>query len=128
MCWFSKKKPIKKVADTDIPVKKVLFTFNDITSPLHNCKWVVGEVNECEMEEPKINIYGLTGYHIDKGFHSCENIVFDKNANIWRNGEYDALFLHGFGEVVYDAIIPAGSEYYRNDRGDYVSNRLKIIG
>lgn len=127
MCWRSSSKPIKMVAENDIPVQKVLKNLcGSLLSPVYSCVWKIGEVKECEIG--KVGFDGWKEFYLGKGFHSCEHI-YKKEWN-FRNSSDRLLFYTDFSsnECIYDAVIPAGSEYYVNKFGDYVSNRLKIVG
>lgn len=120
------------VAENDIPVKKVLCTYNFsqgdvLKSPIiGSFVWKVGEVFECKLGEPIQTEYDGNIVHIIvDGFHSSSKI--SHFGFFWINGGEKTLFSYGNNDVLCNAIIPAGSEYYLNEYGDYVSNKMKII-
>ena len=128
MCWVSNYIPKLKTAEEDIKVKKILLKAKD--SSLHSpCKtdfkWELGKVYESELGEIS---RPLSYYRINNGFHSCQNIC--KSDIYWCsyiNNEMHMLFGINEGEEIFDAIIPKGSEYYFNEDGEYVSNKLIIL-
>lgn len=134
MCWRSSIKPIKIIADTDIPVKKVLDKYDDgqLCSPYFvGFTWEIGKVYEVEMDEP---MESDGDYVIESGFHSAEEIEkIDADEN--GIGYYNVFLANNHTIVlslekldIYDAVIPAESNFYVNEYGEFVSDRLKIIG
>ena len=132
MCWKSKNKPILKVADKDIPVKKVLErSFGELCSPYFvEFTWEIGKVYEVEME---VLMESDGDYVIESGFHSAEEIEkieaddLDDYYNVYLANKHPIVM--SFKKLdIYDAVIPAESNYYVNEYGEYVSDRLKIIG
>ena len=128
MCWISKNKPIKRITEEDIHVKKVLNIFNGlITSPVQSSTtWKLGVLYSTWLQDSAVH-YGSTGaYTLWKGFHSCKDIV--KTGSFWRNVlSADILFGSDEGDRIYDAIIPKGASYYESENGDYISNQLIIV-
>lgn len=130
MCWKTNHLAVKRIAETDIPVQKVLSVnteIGNITSPMYiEFEWEVGKVYECKIGKVHCSD-GISRYAINEGFHSSEKLNHDCQCNEWVNGGSKHLFIAGFWDAVCDAVIPAGSEYYLNEDGDYVSNKMKII-
>ena len=124
MCWVTNKFPIKLIAESDIPVKKILYRTNEsLYSPCYRTKWNVGETKECTLDNPVISLYIPGRWEIGEGFHSCKEL--HKCSEWWCCG--DVLILESFSfYVICDCVIPAGSEYYINESGLYVSNRLRL--
>lgn len=134
MCWTTKYKPVLETAEKDIPVKKVLDKYDDgqLCSPYFvGFTWEIGKVYEVEMDEPM----GNDGdYVIESGFHSAEEIEkIDADEN--GIGYYNVFLANNHTIVlsleeldIYDAVIPAESNFYVNEYGEFVSDRLKIIG
>lgn len=124
MCWSSKTKPVLQIAEEDIPVKKILLCregTNNYVSPCYReFSWNVNKVHTTKLGEP---IKPFLTYDISQGFHSCENIR--ALGTFWAIG-WHVIFERDSYEVVLNAIIPKGSEYYKNEYGEYVSNKLKI--
>lgn len=141
MCWLSKIKPIIRVADSDILVEKILvvrFRFDGmkrvsegISSPIMlGNVWEIGEEYHCRLDEPFLSGLAEGYYEINSGFHSCREI--SKGRWYWKsvdcNGVARDMFDYYGDEYVYSAVIPSGSHYYVNEHGEYVSDRLRIIG
>lgn len=134
MCWMTKYKPVLETAKKDIPVKKVLEKYGDgqLCSPYFvGFTWEIGKVYEAEMDEP---MESDGDYVIESGFHSAEEI---EQIEADENGiGYYNVFLANNHTIVlslekldiYDAVIPAESNFYVNEYGEFVSDRLKIIG
>lgn len=131
---MTKYKPVLETAEKDIPVKKVLDKYDDgqLCSPYFvGFTWEIGKVYEVEMDEP---MESGSDYVIESGFHSAEEI---EKINADENGiGYYNVFLANNHTIVlsleeldiYDAVIPAESNFYVNEYGEFVSDRLKIIG
>ena len=123
MCWSSKIKPVLLIAGKDIPVKKILLHqgTNDYVSPCYKqFGWNINKVHTTKLGEPIVH---PLSYDISQGFHSCEDII--ALDVFWATG-FHIIFERDYDEVVVSAIIPKGSEYYKNEFGEYVSNKLKI--
>lgn len=140
MCWTSAKKPVLKTAKRNIMVKKVLDKY--MQSPIYHFQWRTDKVytNEGVTIRPFESAYQIIKYGrnwvIEDGLHSCRNIYI----LCWNDKEYlssqpkfDArnfvLLNSGrfrFKFKVYDAVIPKGANYYVNEQGEYVSDRLMI--
>jgi hypothetical protein len=131
MCWITNTIPKLEVAKEDIPVKKILLNYNgSLYSPVFgDGKWKLNVVRATELGE--VNYHKLDEcFSIRHGFHSCENIhKYDNDfSHVWTNKYFNHLFAIDDGEDVFNAIIPKGSRYYKNEEGDYVSDKLMIIG
>lgn len=59
---------------------------------------------------------------INEGFHSYRSFerVLENGKSFKDHPYYRAL-------AIYKAVIPTGAEYYVNEKGEVVSNQLKII-
>lgn len=123
MCWISHCKPVLKVAEEDIKVHKILKKDEDgYVSPIFQfCKWTPGIVYETTLGHGHIGAIG--NFEICKGFHSCTEI--HEEGGVWCIKAKD-LFAIDSGEEIVDAVIPKGSQYYLNEYGEYVSNKLKL--
>ena len=134
MCWISRDKPIRMVADADIVVNKVLAKNYDgsYASPCYRrCLWELGVVYStfmdylCEVDVDK--------YSVSFGFHSCGKIISDDDY--WKSVvesdgvvKSETAFLTKYeNESVFECIIPKGSAYFVNSSGMYVSEMLKVI-
>ena len=133
MCWTTKEKPVLKIATEEIKVKKVL-TIN-MNSPYYSKKWEANKVYKLEHPIEPFEIRWGTEWAIEEGFHSCANIYehfingteYLSSSRIfnWMTFTISTFILP---VCVFDAVIPKGSEYYENEYGEMVSNKLKIIG
>lgn len=124
MCWVTNKFPIKLIAESDIPVKKLLYRINEsLHSPCFRTEWNVGEIKNCTLDKPIISLYNDLSWEIYEGFHSCKEL--HKCRRLWYCGDDLVLELSAY-DVICDCVIPAGSEYYVNESGLYVSNRLRL--
>ena len=122
MCWSSKTKPVLQIAEEDIKVQKVLKKDEDgYVSPIFSFyDWTPGIVVETELGHIHV---GARSFAIRKGFHSCDEI--HNEDGVWCTKTLN-LFIEDLGEEVVNAIIPKGSQYYLNEYGEYVSNKLKL--
>lgn len=124
MCWISKIKPVKQYAYDDIVVYKVLIERRGLRSPyVQSFTWELNTIYESNLDYPKLCIkewiYSFINYEINKGFHSCAK-------GYTLNQYYLALICIYPSAEIYECIIPKGSYYYKNSRGEYVSDKLII--
>lgn len=162
MCWETRNKAEKKIAEKDIDSFKIVFARinGNILSVYNNYTYELGseyimseDINVLYHEYP---VY----YEINEGFHSYDpNIVsinYHKDEfcipdyyNVPRNlllsyqelkfhnaiilsDKNDNFFLDTYSlqdgfdvtEKIMRCKIPAGSEYYENEHGEIVSNRI----
>ena len=128
MCWVSKVKPVKQYAYDDIVVYKVLIEWEGVLcSPyVLSFTWKLNTIYESNLNYPELHIKrfsrGLTypfRYEIYEGFHSC--------ARGYTLNEYYLVIMNAHPSAeIYECIIPKGSYYYKNSRGEYVSDKLII--
>jgi len=59
---------------------------------------------------------------INEGFHSYRTV-----ERLLKNGKYFKDHPNYRSLAIYKAAIPTGAEYYVNEKGEVVSNQLKII-
>ena len=127
MCWISKNKPIKCIAEEDIHVNKVLnVNYGVITSPVQSSTtWKLGVLYSTWLQ--KSPGYSSVGkYTLWKGFHSCKDIA--KTRKFWINPiSGEILFGRDEADRIYDAIIPKGASYYESENGEYISSQLIIV-
>ena len=132
MCWISKSRPIIQIADSDILVEKVLNGGDGfVHSPVYTGHfWKLGVNYSVALGEPHLSKYDAGSFVVESGFHSCALICHDRWfwKSVGSNGAAREMFNYRGDEYVYSAVIPSGSHYYVNDYGEYVSDRLKIIG
>lgn len=130
MCWISKSAPIKLIAEKDIPVFKIVEKTNqgrNYWSIYYERLYHLGEKVTSKIEIRDI-------YKIERGLHSyipevklilCGDYLSIKDLRGWY---VDGFSLSLFNLAKMNCIIPKGSEYYVNERGEVVSNQLKVIG
>ena len=150
MCWLSKRKPVAKIAKRDIPVKKVIFAngtayFNSFN---YKTRKVIPKV---EIEVEKVDhSCGSIDYRIHCGYHSyssrcifveiCPNTYPKKMKqciSVRNSSKYYPLTVSYYTAnyatdkfrriKVQNFIIPKGTKYYTNEKGEYVSELIKIV-
>ena len=130
MCWISNIPVRENIAKEDIPIFKVcLYLNNNIVSYYRNFIYILDRIYNT-------NIRFVSKQAIVNGFHSysskhCQikitlsNILSILNKN--RNLKLDDFIYHN-NIIRVNGIIPKGSKYYLNDKGEYVSNSIKLLG
>ena len=144
MCWWSKRKPVAKIAKRDIPVKKVIYT--DGTAYFNSFNYKTRKViPKIEIEVKKIDNCDSIGYMIDYGYHSYSPrcifaeifpVLYPKMKQcivVRNNNKYYPLIvpyytIEKFRRIkVQNFIIPKGTKYYTNGQGEYVSELIKMV-
>lgn len=155
MCWTtSRKEPIKRIALLNIPVFKILKQYKkslihsdcqsnkeSLLSLCYNFKYEEGETYSLDKELECVKD-GIVS--IFEGFHSYSNYCkvlignvpgYDSNearkvAMVTSEGNNILSTISMYsGDVKWvkmNCIIPKGSEYYLNEYGEYVSDKIKI--
>lgn len=132
MCWTSTEKPVRQIAQKDVICYKILVLFRDgrLVSPYFRYEYKCHKIND----EIALNID--TTYAFDKVF--CVDLFKKINLYTCRQGYhsysslddakkvYNSSFYEN-GVCVFKCIIPKGSVYYKNERGEIVSSNI-IIG
>jgi hypothetical protein len=135
MCWTGKLED-KRVADKSITVYKILAKRHNNTyvAPYMETIYEVGEMYTISSLNPLKTAFGCS-YIINKGFHS-----FDKNCTVCYLPNYSTSVFGADGffncyitcwhagdiAVIAKCTIPKGATYYRNYRGEIVSDTLII--
>lgn len=128
MCWETRLKEfqIKRTAVNDIQVYKILkerrtWIFNRIkyVSPYYNFKYKLNKTYKSRLELDSQTRDDVL--IIENGLHSFTNL---QHAEYYRVAGRPPFVTW----VIFKAIIPKGSTYYRNEIGEIVSNKLKIVG
>jgi hypothetical protein len=150
MCWLSKSKPIERMADKDIVVYKIV-SKGDRNGNVLNYFYNGGYITYYKgNESEKINIspiyveYGISDnyYIIEEGYHSysldcrmhliMESLLKFKEFDVFSNSEDSKLILMAYyireSDRIGKFVIPKGSKYYLNDKGEYVSDNIKFMG
>ena len=151
MCWWSKRKPVAKIAKRDIPVKKVIYT--DGTAYFNSFNYKTRKViPKVEIVVKRTDYYLCKStYKVESGYHSYSpRCVFteishnnplrlDPKQRIYVKYNHTDYPLDYLLELYYvpqktfrrikvqNFIIPKGTKYYINERGEYVSELIKIV-
>lgn len=147
MCWIglTETECTKRVAEDNIPTTKLVTVHPNgaISSRYAHFAYLIDEEYKLytHLELKKQDVRDEKRLVIDKGFHSYSNDVkiictFDEVYAMYKGSQtldYFDLKPKGYSNLVYgtigiaDCIIPKGSEYYLNFKGEYVSDTIKII-
>ena len=126
MCWITNITPQSKLAEEDIPVFKIVR--KSLRAYYQEFQYSIGRVFKTEINVPIFNSYEI--FFINEGFHSysakeCTAITTEESYKpiikvyhtFYKLGSYiDACIL--------ECVIPKGSVYYLNGRGEYVSDHI----
>lgn len=142
MCWESKKKCVRLIADKDIHVfkicKKRMFNSNVVLPYFYSSKtkYQVGKTYESDrsieiLKERKVlSILTIKVNSIFNGIHSysCDCFIIpDGGVFIITDIFGSALQTYTSNvAVVVKCSIPKGTAYYVNEHGEYVSDKIKI--
>lgn len=150
MCWTTNRAEfaVKKTAEQDIPVfkivryKKIKIYMDDeittkITSYFQGYEYTLGKQVESEMKiETKMMIGPVTlptSPRINTGLHSYDMKLRKTLLHVdGINYIYglDGGFVQAYStyvSAIMHCVIPAGAEYYENERGEIVSNKLRTV-
>ena len=109
MCFQSTEYAKSKTAKTDVECWKLLKSGRSYRSNFRNFLYKKGVIN------PLIKIYKNNWYEINQGYHSYHSEKIARNSfepNIHKISKF---------------IIPAGTHYYTNVDGEYVSEQIMLI-
>lgn len=130
MCWITNVTPQSKLAEEDIPVFKIVR--KHLQAYYQEFRYSIGEVFKTEMSVPIFSPCKV--FYIDEGFHSYSN---QKCKTVIREGmagpiiivfHHEAYRLDSYMDAyILECIIPKGSIYYLNHKGEYVSNKIKPV-
>jgi hypothetical protein len=121
MSWFTKTAPVKQVAEKDIEVFK--FVLKDLKSPMRLFQY---GFNKSYTMNGEIKPHGQ---FIEEAFHTYE--VGKVDVTIANDGLY-VRTLNGGGYKIINidnfrillGHVPAGTEYYVNEKGEVASKSL----
>lgn len=135
MCWYGKNNP--RIATEDIKVFKI-FKYscdNKIFSPIMPMKWKKGELAPRRIFPDFEDNFII----IRVGYHSCRDLKIQKYDYL-TYPYYEGIrghFVSPIDEtqimsqkdnfIMLTCIIPKGTKYYENDRGEIVSETIKIL-
>lgn len=109
MCFHSTEYAKRKTAKTDMECWKLLKKGRGYKSNYKNFLYKKGVIN------PLVELYKSSWYEINQGYHSYRSEKEAKYAFI--------PYLHKLCKF----IIPAGTHYYANVEGEYVSEKIMLI-
>lgn len=124
MCFIDLPSTIPHKASHDIPVFKIckLIGKNNIMAKYHNFLYKPKILNEQITLKPYIHYDHIV---INSGYHSYRNLV--KLRTCWYKCN-DIEVLADDNEVIAEFIIPKGTLYYGNLRGELVSENIIFTG
>ena len=148
MCWITHKEElaIPKIAEDNIVCNKLVrmpSDFNIIISDIYQFGYKLNIVYSIcgDLRVDKILENDKFRYCILKGFHSySDKVTFKSSIDYW-----DCINVYFMGQpilknfvnetwgcttmigAIASCIIPKGSTYFLNERGEYVSNNIKIL-
>ena len=141
MCWYTCKKEHlqKKTAESDIKVIKILMrgANGKFYSPYHSMRYPIGKVRHSVIDNP-VCYEHYNAWNIRNGLHSYSTeikFVVDVHYRLCimpkegsERNRLDYWYWYPEAEaVIFEAVIPKGSEYYENEGGEYVSSQLKVV-
>jgi len=139
MCWMTNKIPVLKIAEENIPVFKILH--KDMTSVYFDWQYSLNIPYRSELDYLKtFSDDSGTLSVIERGIHSydleqiklklthCKEktfpyIIFGIYSN-YNDTKLDTFESHDYAKVI--GYIPAGSHYYLNEKGEYVSDVIVL--
>lgn len=149
MCWIglTKTECTKRIAEDNIPTTKLVLVYSNgnINSRYTYFTYLVNKEYKLftPLELKKQDFCNEKRLIINTGFHSygsdvkikCEfneepYIVYANYKGTWTLDYLDLKpkgLVYGGTLAIADCIIPKGSEYYLNLKGEYVSDTIKII-
>lgn len=147
MCWSSHSKKLMecyRVAEEDVPVIKVMLEKVDCAGQFYYLSFFRGHVYipKKAYVQPDAFSYNVTKFSdknnvdIAIGFHSysreCKFVKIMQNLlHVYSPDETHVCEYYPFeigNLVLIDCIIPKGTPYYINERGEYVSSNITIVG
>lgn len=139
MCWIGKN--TCRIARRDITVYKIGNILKNIfTSLYQNYVYEIGKINKDVVLVPDIH-YSVNGtfrgedplYAIYRGYHSYTSISMSysdlslRSRTIYLGKQPHTMWLRNYYYVA-TFIIPEGSYYFENDKGEIVSSNIIYTG
>lgn len=139
MCWYSRNKPIRQIADKNIKVYKILQLAiceeSVFLSPYYHSRYVLHVMKDAPLDLPISHpTTAIYPYTIDGGLHSYSHDVrfvmsswMENRLDIYASISNDLIDwwpMETYRFKVMECIIPKGAKYYDNGNGLYVSNQL----
>lgn len=134
MCWRTKKPAVLKMAEKDRAVFKVIQQIDErLSSYYKRFPYEIGKLYETKIGDRKVKRGELC---IDEGFHSYSNKckweplyqIIDTIHKVTFGNFVLAIFDFSvlYKHVRVSCIIPKGSLYYENEKGEIVSDKIII--
>lgn len=123
MCFIAHPSTMPHKASYDIPVFKICrLEENNIMAKYHDFLYKPKTLNKQITLEPYVH---YDHFVIQSGYHSYRNLV--KTSTCWyKCGDNEVLA--GDNEVLAEFIIPKGTLYYENFKGELVSENIIFTG
>lgn len=129
MCWRGKDD--RKIAKKDIPVFKIVYKNPEVglVSCYRYFRYKVGSIYSSRIKKKSM----VSHVCITNGLHSFSNSCKIIEGDRWIDINYKTLELDDYDKdgklklYKLECVIPRGSAYYKNDHGEIVSSRLKIL-
>lgn len=123
MCFVDLPSAMPHKASHDIPVFKICrLKENNVIAKYHDFLYKPKTLNEQITLKPYIHYDHIV---INSGYHSYKNLV--KISAYWHKCN-DIEVLTGDNEILAEFIIPKGTLYYANFRGELVSENIIFTG
>ena len=140
MCWtgMTSREKTPRVAKKDIPVyKMVLGNDNCYHAYYHGFEYKPRQEYQTGIE-PIMPLEGISGIvNINSGFHSYDvkdTMVTTKRIlygplyyNVENTISGHVLEIYHIKTHKLNCVIPAGATYYKNNNGEYVSDRIRVV-
>ena len=126
MCWSNHLIPDLQIAKEDIPIFKVLN--DDFSAYYLDFTYNLNEEYKTVLDDPTF-IRRYSSWIVNSGFHSYSTscVIIKQSINsICIHSPRSVVndYYHNF--LVVDGIIPKGAQYYLNDDGEYVSDKIML--
>lgn len=135
MCWISKEIPVMRTAQEDIHVIKILKEMDKGFVAYYHNDFVYKLYEPISNKNFSSVIQYDSFFHrfeVNEGFHSYHPNIQYILDGILLKVYYDNCFLDRYIRegilVIADGIIPKGSLFLLNKYGEYVSNKIEIVG
>lgn len=135
-----------KIAKKDIHVFKVMIPTNDpmlVRSLIYQYGWYLGKVEKTDIvvkgkvsKHRQLHVWDSIAGRAYFKYEDMGQLTVRTNKPLWprtiliTEGFHSALSYDRVKEtsaLIYEAVIPAGSEYYKDKTGLIVSNQLMIV-
>lgn len=136
MCWVSNNPAIFEIAEQDIKTFKVLSIdqYRNLYSYFFRSAYSIGEI------KPKVtlqykNVFSDFSY-ITEGYHSYDKSIeckYYKDCDVVKVGDLEIYSPDGPLSSIFppklcivECTIPKGTKYCLNERGEYVSEQIRV--